>query len=272
MRILIVEDNGFMASQLERLIECPGRVVKIARSGREAITHLRTRGDYKIIISDVLLGDANGIELIPEYKRLTNAKIIILTAYGDVAAAVEAIKAGAYDYKAKPFNPLDFNIMFDKCIREIANEELLAKVSGRIFLNYAREDVRKVKALYRRLKKAGYSPWIDTKDLAPGVLWEREIERVIKNSSFVLSCISRRAIQKRGMFQKELKLAIAAWQKFPEQDIFLIPVRLEEVELPESLGGHQWVDLFRPGGWERLSSAIRQGQAERAENSIKRLS
>ena len=65
------------------------------------------------------------------------------------------------------------------------------------------------------------------------------------------------SITKTGYVQKELKRALDVADEQPEGSIFLIPVRLEECEVPERLSSFHWVDLFRQQGYERLMKSLR---------------
>ncbi|MEE8432609.1 MAG: toll/interleukin-1 receptor domain-containing protein, partial [Candidatus Desulfatibia sp.] len=147
----------------------------------------------------------------------------------------------------------------NNCLEKLETDEFLAQLSGRIFLSYAREDVKKVESLYNNLRQAGFAPWMDTQDILPGELWEESINNAIRNSEFFIACISRSSLTKRGMLQKELKLAIDIWKQMLDKDIYLIPVRLEPCECPESLAKFQWVNIYEDDGWQRLISALRKG-------------
>lgn len=71
------------------------------------------------------------------------------------------------------------------------------------------------------------------------------ISQAIKNSSIFLALLSHNSISKRGFVQKELKIAIEVLDEFSPSDIFIIPVRIDEVEpIEEKLSDIQWVDLF----------------------------
>ena len=132
------------------------------------------------------------------------------------------------------------------------------KTGFRIFLNYAPDDVLLVKDLYQKLLVEGFRPWMDT-DLLPGEKREISIRRAIRNSDFILICLSHRSIGKRGRLQKEIRLALDICQEMLDEDIYLIPVRLEECDLPENLRNFEKVDLFASDGWARLVKAIRKG-------------
>jgi len=121
-----------------------------------------------------------------------------------------------------------------------------------IFISYAREDTARVKELYERLRSAGYQPWLDREHIIPGQRWEPVIKEALKRSAFVLVCLSETSINKRGFLQKEIKQALEHADEKLEDDVWLIPARLDDCEVPESLGAIQWVDLFLDHGFDDL--------------------
>lgn len=139
-----------------------------------------------------------------------------------------------------------------------------APAAARIFLSYAREDRAEVERLYEKLREAGFRPWMDTKDILPGEQWATSIERAIRGAHFFLACLSKRSVTKRGWIQKEIRGGLDLWEEMLENDIYLIPLRLDECDVPERLQAFQWVDLFAADGWPRLVQAIRTGMARRA--------
>jgi hypothetical protein len=129
-----------------------------------------------------------------------------------------------------------------------------------IFLNYASEDERHVKTLYQKLHKKGFKPWMDKLNILPGEDWELSIDKAIQYSDFFLACVSKTSIQKRGYVQLELKQALKSWQKKFADDIYLIPVRLDDCELPEILRKFQWVDFFdKRRWWTNLLRSLEEG-------------
>ena len=131
-----------------------------------------------------------------------------------------------------------------------------------VFISYAREDADRVQNLYVQLSSAGLKPWMDIKDILPGENWESSIWRAAQNADFVLVCLSEKSVNKRGFLQREIKKAMTIWEEKLEEDIYLIPVRLEKCDVPEILSRLQWVDLFEIGGMQKLLQAIQKG-AER---------
>jgi AAA+ ATPase superfamily predicted ATPase len=135
----------------------------------------------------------------------------------------------------------------------------------RIFLSYARQDEQRVERLYEDLSNAGLTPWMDTKDILPGERWKPNIQKAIRASDFFLACLSTNAVGKRGFLQKEIKEALDVSDEMLDRDIYLIPVRLDDCEVPERLSDWQWVDLFEGDGWDRLMGAIQVGKERRME-------
>ena len=136
--------------------------------------------------------------------------------------------------------------------------------TAHIFLSYAREDREEVERLYQKLSDAGFEPWMDTKDILPGEQWKSGIQKAIRRSDFFLACLSKNSVSKRGWIQREIRGALDMWQEKLDSDIYLIPVRLEDCEVPEGLRDFQWLDLFEEDGWTRLVEAIQVGIARRA--------
>lgn len=137
----------------------------------------------------------------------------------------------------------------------------------KIFLNYAREDEQRVNALYQKLSAAGFKPWMDKKDILSGEDWKSSIQSAIWNADFFLACLSRNSVNKRGLVQIEIKEALDIWRGMLESDIYLIPVRLENCEIPESLRKFQCVDCFEEGGEPQLLNTIQAGMERRAVGS-----
>jgi hypothetical protein len=121
----------------------------------------------------------------------------------------------------------------------------------KLFISYGREDLASAERLYRQLKKlTGIEPWFDQIHLLPGVSWKPAILKAIRESDYFLALLSSSSVKRRGYVQKERKDALAILDEFPEDQPYLIPIRLDECELgSEKLCEIQYVDLFR--GWNR---------------------
>ena len=134
----------------------------------------------------------------------------------------------------------------------------------KIFLAYAHEDEEKVQALYSKLSAAGFKPWMAAKDILPGEQWEVSIQNAIRGADFCLVLLSKSA-GKRGFLQNEIRRAMDVRETRLARDIYLIPARLEECEVPEILRAFHRVDLFMDKGWDRLIQAIHVGLEQRSQ-------
>jgi formylglycine-generating enzyme required for sulfatase activity len=132
----------------------------------------------------------------------------------------------------------------------------------RVFLCHASKDKPAVRDLHRRLTADGFAPWLDQVDLQGGQQWKIEIPKALRNSDAVLVCLSQHSVKKEGYFQKEIKDALDVASEKPDSTIFLIPLRLEECIVPDSLLGWQWVNFYEDDGYTRLLSALRQRAAD----------
>ena len=146
----------------------------------------------------------------------------------------------------------------------------LVRYSPRIFLAHAREDKQQVRALYYQLRRNGFNPWLDEIDLVPGQIWKDEIPKAIADAGVFLACLSQQSVGKVGYVQNEFRRALTIFGERPPGSIFLIPVRLDECEVPDlrvsdlgfGLKDIHWVDLFEVNGIDRLISAVQTALAE----------
>lgn len=126
-----------------------------------------------------------------------------------------------------------------------------------IFLCHAKEDKAQVFDVYDKLKNAGLKPWLDKLDLLPGQYWDQEIRKALRSARFIMIFFSTNAVNKRGYVQREFKLALEVLEEIPDDQIFIIPVRLDDCEVPERFRHIQYCDLFEKGEFERVLQAIR---------------
>lgn len=126
-----------------------------------------------------------------------------------------------------------------------------------IFLSYAREDKDKVEQIYRKLQAERINAWLDVADLLPGQNWDRVVKKAIQNARFVLVFLSNHSIGKRGYIQKEISEALDLADRMPEDDIFIIPVRLENCLVPDRLAKWHWVDIFEPDGFKKITNVLK---------------
>ncbi|MBC7877310.1 MAG: TIR domain-containing protein [Anaerolineales bacterium] len=126
----------------------------------------------------------------------------------------------------------------------------------KVFLCHSSEDKVAVRALYKRLTQDGIDAWLDKEKLLPGQDWESEIREAVREADIVVVCLSKQFNQE-GFQQQEVKWALDAAMKQPEDNIFIIPARLEECNTLQSLRKWHWVNLFEENGYQSLMKAFR---------------
>ncbi|MBM4320517.1 MAG: sigma-54-dependent Fis family transcriptional regulator [Deltaproteobacteria bacterium] len=102
-RILVVEDEASMRQFLQILLTRNGHIVALAGSGEEALEALAEQ-EFDLVLTDLKLGGVDGLQVLQRTKAIAaETQVIVLTAYATTETAVQAMKAGAYDYVMKPF-------------------------------------------------------------------------------------------------------------------------------------------------------------------------
>jgi len=138
-----------------------------------------------------------------------------------------------------------------------------------VFVAYVREDLEAAWRLYDELAAAGFNPWMDTRKLLPGQNWPRAIESAIDTADFFVACFSKRSVNKRGGFQAEIRYAVDCARRVPLDEIFIVPVRLDDCRVPRSIQREwQYLDLFPdwPRGARRLVGMMRRELERRKRN------
>lgn len=262
--ILIVDDDPTVCELLKTILMRNNHIVYIAYDGSQALEILKVKPRICIVDTDVMMPKLSGLSLLKTIKSSwPHIEVLIHTRFASIEAAVEMLEAGATDLIGLPIQVGPYLFKIEQMLKKINSDKLLAHLTGRVFISYAREDKKPVEALYEKLSGSGYHPWMDTKDLLPGEQWENKISNAIENSSFFLACLSEHSINKRGMVQKELRKGLKVWENFTDKDIYLIPLRLQNISVPEQLKSFQWVDMFEEDGWGRLIAAITYGLKQR---------
>jgi formylglycine-generating enzyme required for sulfatase activity len=139
----------------------------------------------------------------------------------------------------------------------------------RVFLCHSSGDKPAVRDLYRRLQADGFAPWLDEEELLPGQDWQQEIPAAVRTCDVVIICLSQKSVSKEGYLQREIREALYVAEEKPEGTIFIIPVKLEEVEVPKRLSQWQWASLFHEGGYQRLVRALHLRASTLAEREAK---
>ncbi len=132
--VLVVDDEASILEALGKVLAKEGLVVVTAKNGREALDVVRTRPIH-VMITDLRMPGMGGDDLLKAVKALTpEVEVILMTAYGTVEVAVEAMKRGAYDFISKPLKRAavvaTVRKAFDKVALVAENRELRAQLEA----------------------------------------------------------------------------------------------------------------------------------------------
>jgi len=138
-KILVVDDDSLLRDFLSETLNRSGYWVDLASSGEEALEKIRSE-DYDVILSDVRMPNMDGMELLKTTKDfLPDAKVVMMTAYGTVQNAVEAMKLGAFDYVMKPFSVDEIELVLKRALEHkqllLENKLLRSEVLGKYRFN-----------------------------------------------------------------------------------------------------------------------------------------
>lgn len=133
----------------------------------------------------------------------------------------------------------------------------------KVFISYAREDLSEVFSIKEVLVQNDISPWLDVDRILPGEKWDLKIREGLEEADFVIICLSRNSVNKRGYLQREARLVFSALEEFLDDDIYIIPILLEPCDVPLKFKEYQWLSKFHPG-WElQLIKSIEEGTQRR---------
>ena len=115
-RILVIDDEADIRESLETLLELEGYEVELAQNGTEGERKLESRA-YDLVLLDLMMPDKSGMEVLRDLReRDRHTPVFMITAYGSVEAAVQAVKLGANDYFSKPWDNEKLIIEIDRVI------------------------------------------------------------------------------------------------------------------------------------------------------------
>ena len=136
----------------------------------------------------------------------------------------------------------------------------------RIFLSYSSADKDRVTELYHRLQSVG-TPWMDSIDMPVGGRWELSIREAIFSADVMIICLSHNSTPRTTNLEADTSLFQSVQSDNPTKSI--IPVRLDDSPVPKVLAHHLHINLFVPGGYDKLFAALKsiRRQIESDSNS-----
>ncbi len=133
--ILIVDDEKNIRLTLSQALETLGAEIDTAANGEEALSKLKNK-EFGLILLDIRMPGMDGMEVLRQVREVRpDIRVIMITAYGTVESAVEAMKQGAVDFLQKPFGPEEIREMVSRVMdREKLDEQKFANYASYIEL------------------------------------------------------------------------------------------------------------------------------------------
>jgi two-component system response regulator HydG len=160
-RILLVEDDPEMLDLVREHLEGEGHAVVAVGHGVEAITRLREE-EFDVVLTDLRLPDADGMEVLRvSHATRRDVPVILITAFGTIETAIQAIRQGAYDFVTKPFALDEISLLVSKAwearrLRE-ENRRLREEVAGRYRLHNLLGKSPAMQSVFALIKQAAPS-------------------------------------------------------------------------------------------------------------------
>jgi DNA-binding NtrC family response regulator len=161
-RVLVVDDEPEMCSLLSDILKDEGCAVDVAYSGEQALAKMQEQ-DFAVVISDLNMKGMPGLTLLKEIKRLhPETNVIIMTAFGSIESAIEAMKQGAYDYVMKPVKSEEITLTTQKAVREASLRRELLWLRRAVEKEYSFNQIlgksRPMQAVFELIRRITPSP------------------------------------------------------------------------------------------------------------------
>jgi two-component system response regulator AtoC len=140
MNIVIVDDELGLRRTLSALLEGEGHQVRTASDGQSALTLLADR-DADIVLCDIRMPGISGLDFLERYRSAGTGLVVMMSAYGDDDAAIDAIKRGAYDFIPKPFRADQVLLVIRKAVEREKLREQVSRLSEEIAALRAPSDI-----------------------------------------------------------------------------------------------------------------------------------
>ncbi len=126
--ILLIEDEKIMRITIEDALIAAGYAVSSFENGAEAVKAFG-ESDFALVVTDVKLPDMNGLDILKELMKTNTTQVIVMTAFGTIKDAVEAMRLGAFDYITKPFSLDEFLLLVERAleVKKLKEENIRLK-------------------------------------------------------------------------------------------------------------------------------------------------
>ncbi len=222
-----------------------------------------------VLVSDLQMPEINGIEVLTQARALdSEIELILVTGFvvsNDIRERCEELNARILR-KSEGYQNLLHNLTINPANRRqsVLNKIEETQRSGHVFVSYVKEDFDQIKKICDFLEKHDINVWLDKNKIKPGEDWQIAISKAIDAGIFFIACFSTSYYQKSKVARyvnEEINLAIDKLRKMPDDQIWFIPVKLDECEIPyfeirrnKTLESKQFVQLAK--NWENGMRAV----------------
>ncbi len=156
-RVLVVEDHETERRAVSQILKSEGFTVLGAESADKAVGYIDENID--VVLSDLNMGDVSGIDLLQLWKkRKPETQFILLTGHSSVNSAVEAIKAGAYDYLTKPINPDELVLLIKRAVGDVRKDKEIDSLRRRLDQKFGLDQIigqsKPMKDVFAKIQRA----------------------------------------------------------------------------------------------------------------------
>ncbi|MFI5368101.1 MAG: sigma-54-dependent transcriptional regulator [Spirochaetia bacterium] len=150
-RLLVVDDDPTIRKFLRDLLEANGHEVDEAPDVRSATQMLKAR-EYVLVLTDLMLPDGDGLEVLRAARaRPYNPEVLVITAYGTIDSAVEAVRGGAFDYLTKPIATQKLLLTVDRAIERRTLKDEVSSLRRAVGERYSPQNLLAVSPAMRRV-------------------------------------------------------------------------------------------------------------------------
>jgi two-component system, NtrC family, response regulator HydG len=161
-QILVVDDEPDMCALLSDILKDEGYAVETASSGEKALAKMGEH-EFGAVITDLNMKGMPGMTLLKEIKRLhPDTNVIIMTGFGSIESAIEAMKQGAYDYVTKPVKSEEILLTAQKAVREASLRRELTRLRKEVEKEYSFNQIlgksKPMQAVFELIRRITPSP------------------------------------------------------------------------------------------------------------------
>src|SRR5215212_9506579 len=139
-RVLVVEDNETERRAISTIIKAEGFTVFGAENADKALGYVDEGVD--VVLSDLHMGDVSGIDLLQLWKkRQPDTQFIVVTGHGNIDTAVQAMKAGAFDYVTKPVNADELVLMIRRAVDSLQKDKEIDNLRRRLDQKFGLDNI-----------------------------------------------------------------------------------------------------------------------------------